>query len=86
MSPARESGNERDQIKQKLSDEVRSAEDLYRTRNQQYVKVTDGLRAKPDDPTTVQEMYSAAREVRMARKRYRRATRLLAGFTASMEA
>jgi hypothetical protein len=83
MSPAKESSNERDQIQDRLAGEARSAKESYRSTQEQYLNVRNGFEATPDVPQAVQSIYSAAKDVRMARKRYRRATRVLTGFTAS---
>jgi len=72
MSPAKLSSNERDQILEKLIAEVQSAEESYRLMKEQYVRVMEGF-------------LTAAKDTRMARKRYRRAYRVLTGFTASWE-
>ena len=85
MSPAKLSSNERDQILEKLIAEVQSAEESYRLMKEQYVRVMEGFLTPPDDPQAVQTVYLAAKDTRMARKRYRRAYRVLTGFTASWE-
>ena len=83
MSPAKEALKERNQIQDRLAGEVRSAEESYRSTREQYLSVRNGSGARPDDPQAVQAIYSAAKDVRIARKRYRRATRALTGFTVS---
>jgi hypothetical protein len=83
MSPAKEPSSEPDQTEQKLSVEVRNAEKLYRSTTEQYLNVTNEFQATADDLQGEQAVYDAAKEMRMARKRYRRASKVLEGFTTS---
>ena len=71
----------RNEIREWLTCDVQSAEDLYRARVDQYRHILG--ETNPDDVDQAELVYSAARELRMARKRYRRAARTLAGFATS---
>jgi hypothetical protein len=64
-----------------LACEVQSAEQSYHAQSEQYRQTIS--QSNPEDPDALQSIYIAAREMRMARIRYRRAARTLRGFAAS---
>ena len=85
MSPARLFSDDREKVIQKLTILVQSAGESYRLTRDEYVQIRDRIwtTTAPGDPHAAQAIMAAAKGVRMARKRYMRANRVLAGFTAS---
>jgi hypothetical protein len=70
-----------DPIRELLTCEVQSAQESYHAQCEQYRQTIS--QSNSEDSDALQSIYSVAREMRMARKRYRRAARTLTGFAAS---
>lgn len=79
MSPAKLPSKERDQIVQRLTEEPQNAEESYRLMREEYARACERLFTTTPDGT----LHFAAKSVRLARKRYVRAIRELAVFTAA---
>ena len=73
--------DDRKRIERELTGKLQNAEVAYYLERQKYSQISNELMKEPRDPSVPQMLYRAASEMRMARKRYRRAAKALASFT-----
>ena len=80
MSPPKDFLQRRDEIRRTLTVAQLSTERAYHSKVEIYLSVANEFRQTPDDPEAVRAVYRAARDVSIAQRRHRRASKVLNGF------